>query len=449
MGSRAVIPPLPPGFVLESDLPPLPPGFQLEGADFPAPPGTPPPPHSIPEGLEEPPTLPRKPALRFPGVTTISALPDKSVKPLLIPVPPPFKRPAREFLERNLPDKVQRAIKKAEEVVFGGPEGETLASDILSGRVFRKGFSGQAPAEVNPIFRPEALVEKPGFTKGVLRGAGEMTRPDTLLMLATLGGAAGAAGKLGLPFLQRLIVAGFSADMIKMYKRVPEFKEAADRGDTDRVWELTGELVVPGAMAAGAALHATRGTRLRAPLEQKPIPRTTARPSGEIAPKPEKPPLPEGFVLEEPRGVAPEPPLKPPAVQPAPIRQEISKVIPQGERPSPAGSQEGLGFEQGGTGKTPGSSGVAGLEGPRPTLPSLKKLQSPELVRKGEILKQLSEKLQGVPFRVGRFRDRALGIYKVGPESIRLKKALDIPVAMHEAGTTLTKSSGAAQNLLG
>ncbi|MCZ6492191.1 MAG: hypothetical protein O7A06_16875, partial [Acidobacteria bacterium] len=137
---------------------------------------------------------------------------------------------------------------RIKQMVMGGPEGETFLSDITSGRIFRKGFSGQVATDVNPIIRPEVLIEEPGFAKGVARGIGDITRPDSLLMLGALGGLIGAVGKLGVPFLTKLISAGFSADMIHgMYERSPEFREAADRGDEDRVWELAGELVIPGA----------------------------------------------------------------------------------------------------------------------------------------------------------------------------------------------------------
>jgi hypothetical protein len=84
-------------------------------------------------------------------------------------------------------------------------------------------------------------------------------------------------------------------------------------------------------------------------------------------------------------------------------------------------------------------AGVAGFFGRRPALPSIQQAGNPDLVRKSDILRKLSQQLSGVPFRVGRFVERALGIYKVGPEAIRLKRALDIPVGMHEAGHHIHK----------
>ena len=79
--------------------------------------------------------------------------------------------------------------------------------------------------------------------------------------------------------------------------------------------------------------------------------------------------------------------------------------------------------------------------GDRPILPSLQKAEMPkELVRRSKILDKLSKELGGLPIRLGRISQRkALGIYKVKPEVIRLRQANDIAVAMHEAGHHLNK----------
>jgi hypothetical protein len=80
-----------------------------------------------------------------------------------------------------------------------------------------------------------------------------------------------------------------------------------------------------------------------------------------------------------------------------------------------------------------------GLRGKRPTLPSVEReTQSPELIRRSEIIKEISTKLN-VPVRVGRFREKAFGIYKVRPEAIRTKLAQDIPTVAHEIGHHINK----------
>ncbi|HDY65456.1 MAG TPA: hypothetical protein ENH84_04395, partial [Phycisphaerae bacterium] len=248
----------------------------LASPEFPVPPGTPPPPHTIPAGLRPEAPRPPQPAMfPAPSMPLRPARADQRVGP---------GAPAASFEPMIAPprDDPRSPLGRIKQMVMGGPEGETLLSDITSGRVFREGFSGQVQTEVSPIVRPEVLVEEPGFTKGVLRGVGEFTRPETLLFVAALGGITGAVRQLGLPFIEKLIAGGFSAHMIKgMYDRVPEFKEAADRGDEAKVLELAGELVIPGVFAAATALHATRGgTRLRAPLKERPIPPPTKTQGG-------------------------------------------------------------------------------------------------------------------------------------------------------------------------
>ena len=49
------------------------------------------------------------------------------------------------------------------------------------------------------------------------------------------------------------------------------------------------------------------------------------------------------------------------------------------------------------------------------------------------------EKAFDLPIRIGKFRDKARGIYKIGPEVIRLKAANNIAIAAHEIGHHLQK----------
>ena len=75
----------------------------------------------------------------------------------------------------------------------------------------------------------------------------------------------------------------------------------------------------------------------------------------------------------------------------------------------------------------------------RPTLPSVARATMPkELVRKSKIIEDLSKALN-LPIRVGRFREKALGIFKVKPEVVRTKEALDLPVVAHEVGHHINK----------
>ena len=75
----------------------------------------------------------------------------------------------------------------------------------------------------------------------------------------------------------------------------------------------------------------------------------------------------------------------------------------------------------------------------RPSLPSVEEVSAtPELTSRADVMRTLQEHLDR-PFSVGRFREKALGIYKTIPEGIRLRKANDIMVALHEAGHHINK----------
>jgi hypothetical protein len=63
---------------------------------------------------------------------------------------------------------------------------------------------------------------------------------------------------------------------------------------------------------------------------------------------------------------------------------------------------------------------------------------TPEITSKATIMRTLQEELER-PFSVGRFKEKALGIYKVQPEGIRLRRANDVMVALHEAGHHINK----------
>ena len=91
-----------------------------------------------------------------------------------------------------------------------------------------------------------------------------------------------------------------------------------------------------------------------------------------------------------------------------------------------------------------GESDVYERVGDRPELPVLEEAERadlpPELVRKSDIIKELSGALSDIPIRIGRISQRgALGIYKVQSETIRLRRANDIPVAAHEIGHAINR----------
>ncbi len=103
-----------------------------------------------------------------------------------------------------------------------------------------------------------------------------------------------------------------------------------------------------------------------------------------------------------------------------------------GQQGPPGGQRTG-----GAAGGAPG--GTQAFAGKRPTV---RKTQAPaQPIRKQDIVKFLSQKLS-VPIRWKRFREHALGIFKVQPEVIRTKLAQDLPVIAHEVGHFLDKQYG-------
>ena len=108
-------------------------------------------------------------------------------------------------------------------------------------------------------------------------------------------------------------------------------------------------------------------------------------------------------------------------------------------------------------GLEPGSSGggvfsMAATD--RPILPSLAEAMEadvrPELpksvVRKSQILKDISTHMDNLSIRIGRISQRAHGIYKVQSEAIRIRRANDIPVAAHELGHHINKLMWGGKN---
>lgn len=78
-----------------------------------------------------------------------------------------------------------------------------------------------------------------------------------------------------------------------------------------------------------------------------------------------------------------------------------------------------------------------------PPLPSVATLTAPrEVISRGQILQELSQRLNDLPIRVGRTfarRPNALGLYFPRSENVRLRTANDIPVAAHEVGHHINK----------
>ena len=74
----------------------------------------------------------------------------------------------------------------------------------------------------------------------------------------------------------------------------------------------------------------------------------------------------------------------------------------------------------------------------RKPIEEIEKTESAEMVKRSEIVDFLRQKLD-VPIRTGRFRGKALGIFKIKPEVVRSKMANDIETISHEIGHALQK----------
>ena len=126
--------------------------------------------------------------------------------------------------------------------------------------------------------------------------------------------------------------------------------------------------------------------------------------------------------------------LQPPAQPTAPVKETAAEQ--QTRLAAEMDSDVDQAFADGGD--------VYSIAGDRPTLPVIEEAERselpPELLRKSDIVKELSALLSDIPIRIGRLgRSQAHGIYKVHPKVIRLRVANDISPLAHEVGHGINK----------
>ena len=195
---------------------------------------------------------------------------------------------------------------------------------------------------------------------------------------------------------------------------------------------------IRGTTQAGRAVLPQAETPAIPPAETPPAPVT---PESAPAVTPEPSPQP---VVDEP--IAP-PVAAPIPVEPTPTETTTDPATPLFAEALPgqevAEIQPATPLESTPTSKASEPSGEYEFTGERPALPSLRKVADAEmpaeLVRRSEIIENLSKELSGLPVRIGRVTGKALGKYKGKEGVVRLKQANDIPVAMHEIGHHLNK----------
>lgn len=138
------------------------------------------------------------------------------------------------------------------------------------------------------------------------------------------------------------------------------------------------------------------------------------------AAEPPAPAEPAPVVEEAPAPIAAAEAVPEPAVEPS-VEQPAASVA---EEPEPVLSRP-LGAKR---------EDATGALVPSPASRAIAAVSPEKQLRPSEIVKQLSDSLDELPVRIGKFNQRALGIYKPKAETIRLKVANDLDTLAHELG---------------
>ena len=161
-----------------------------------------------------------------------------------------------------MPFHPKAGLGKVKAFFLGDPlTGETLPGQVISTLAGDRSLPLDSDV---PLLKPEAFIQRPegaveNVAHGTLKALGEFTTPANIMMLGGIAGAMGVVGKFGLTAVQRLISAGFSADMIhSLTERAPDLKAASEENQDDEFWHIVGEMLPVGAMALGAGAHAAR-----------------------------------------------------------------------------------------------------------------------------------------------------------------------------------------------
>ena len=262
-----------------------------------------------------------------PGSTSDKGLTDAELDALFSKTESPEPR----YRMASLPPK--SGLGKVKDFFLGDPlTGETLPGQVISTMAGDRSLPLDLDA---PFVKPEAAIQRPegaveNVSHGTLKALGEFTSTANIMMLGGIAGAMGVVGKFGLTGVQRLISAGFSADMIHaLVGRAPELKAASEEKQDDEFWHIVGEMLPVGAMALGAGAHAARpGAKGAAKPEAKPVEKP-APPPGAVVPE-AKPAAPKPAV------VAPKPPIPEPRPTPGEPAPPVVEVPPAVPRPKPA-----------------------------------------------------------------------------------------------------------------
>ena len=325
----------------------------------------------------------------------------------------------QEFVEPRLP-----AVGPGRAIVVEEP---TAPPGIVPGMPGAR-LPGLPPRQIQAVSAPQgAAADSVRLAAGLLDFFGS---PEGIAAAALTSTGVGAIA----------VPAFYAAEQLPEAKHAIE-EWAKDPGDPDKIQQA---LLIPGfvALLSSAAGRGAKGLpemiRQRA---ARPEEASTLRlTEGEAAPAPGLAPAPilPGMAA---RVAATKPARVPTAEAPTPTRiagefeafrqrrrgpQKPAEVEPLKE-PSAPQAQAGI------------PESVEALRGERPTLPSVERETQPaEVVKKSDIIREISAKLN-VPIRVGRFRQQALGIFKVRAEVARSRLAQDLPTITHEVGHFINK----------
>ena len=376
-------------------------------------------------------------------------------------------------LGRDMNKGMTKGLSEVEAAVSAGKNLTQTSADRIAVEV--EGMGGDVSLR-------QMMEKNPILFRDILLADGIVSETDLPKYFTSIGGTA-ALNPAGKDFIENALVGSFIADAdlmgvlpksltAKLERIVPSMMELSPREDgwniVDSVREaakLVSEAQIKGMPVSDLLRQQTMFTEPTSPIVEA-ITRVLARKPTEVAQ------VFKAFAREARQDIPGQEALfgKPdpveafarifdyepaPRAAPAAVAQQASPAGPADAAPElfepDADEQARLADENADAADVLDEDAMEGMgadlfahAGDRPTLPSIeeaeRKALPPDLVRKSDILRKLSQSLGDIPIRIGRISQRkAHGIYKVGAEAIRLRRANDVPVAAHEIGHHINK----------
>lgn len=297
-----------------------------------------------------------------------------------------------------------------------------------------------------PDAPPEAgVIEK--VATGLVRSANTAIESITMPATAELV-AASAIPVVGKPLA---IATGAGIGAHTMQVGVQQFYDAVKRGDVQGAAEAAGNTFVGALLVGGGAKSLAKGepppvvaTKL-APVTAEAFKETV----GETETFAARPPIPKEGVehagkvesaVEVSSGESPRPAAQVAARETTELSETAGtqgSIAPQGDALRAQGETRRQIAVAEGSGETAGAPQI-------PALPTTAQPSAPKgAVSAPQVITSLENVVKSAggnsPVRIGRFFQKAYGIFKVMPEVIRIRTANDIPTSAHETGHALQK----------